>query len=369
MPIVAIAGVGAIIIAFLALLVALGAQPLANIISAPLSHLPLVGHKVAGYVNAFIVATSGAIQVWASVLFATATWFLWSVISTVWVTAESIVNGLVKLKTDIVNDATTTAQALGSLAAGLNAAIPALRSYTRTEVGDLSKRLRAANDRIWKAVAAAPGVAEAWAKTNIHNLGDQLRTTIANLSGALSKDLAAIRKTALADLVEARTYTRTEVKGLHTIVSAEITGRVDDAINAIDRAAKDAMVGPWNEMLEHLGTIAGAVPTRVSQVLNLPKILSEPVPVSIPGILGLVVPAIAAVAAETAECGVPICGGLHDLANDFAALEKEAILVLLYGWLIWAARHPVQGAQDIEDILGGPVQDVSNEILRVVGIF
>jgi hypothetical protein len=369
MPIIAIVGVGAVFIALMALVVVVGAQPLANIISEPLSHLPLVGHKVASWVDAIIVNAAGAIQIWAASVFSAATLFVWSIVSTVWVIGESITNAIVKVAGDVVQNAQTAAAAIQSVANGLNAAIPDIRKYTRSWVQGLGKIVRADVKTLNKAITTAEADAKGWAKTNIKGLGDQLRKEIANDVGALNTDVAAIRKTAINDLVNARTYTRTEVKGLHDIVTTEIVNHVTDAITEIDRAAKDEVTGPWHELLGHMGIIEQALPARVSQILNLPHVLTEDIPVSIPGILAMVVPVLAAVAAETAECGVPLCNGLHNLANDFAALEREGILILLYGWLIWAARHPVEGAMDIEDVLGGPVEAVSNALLSVVGIF
>jgi hypothetical protein len=366
MPVIVILPVAAIIVGLFAILIIFGGEALAQAISSPLRGIPLVGGKIAGWCEAAIVAGSGAVNQMAQGVVGNAAWLVWSVVGVLWTGIAQIIDTLsvayrtaLRAEVGLVGAVTKAENYAYGIVAGL---IQALGTAAFASIVRIDGRIESAYD---KAVSEGRGAID-YAKGQIASLDRALGRDISGVERYAHGLIVDLQHVVNKDITNTRGFVRTQVKGLHTIVTAEIGHQITDEIDAIDRAAKDAVIGPWHELLPALKTLEGALPAHVVSRLNLPAVLSEPIPLSIPGILSLLAPAIAATMTEVAECGVPICGGLKDFAKDFEALLSDGILALLLAWLVWAADHPVNAADDIVDTVAGPANAVLNDFLGLV---
>lgn len=217
----------------------------------------------------------------------------------------------------------------------------------------------------------------------IAGLGHWAAGQLAALNASLEAEIASVRDLATGGLSSAVATYKAELaqvagqaeaaaqaaqaaaeQAAHAAAATAATG----AVGALDQAAHDAVIGPWQGLLSEVGPIVADLPQEVAQALPGVAGLAGTLPVSVPGILGLVVPAIAAVGAEVERCVTPNCGLLGRLGQLDRTLSDAALWAALVALLSEAAHDPAGAAGDIIGGLAGPVEAVASAAGRLVGV-
>lgn len=140
------------------------------------------------------------------------------------------------------------------------------------------------------------------------------------------------------------------------------------AVGTLDQAAHDLVIGPWTALLPDLTTIIDAIPLPDIGAINLPALLDQVVPISIPGILALLGTASVAVAREVADCVVPNCGAMSGLQGLLSLLTDAAGLALLLAFLEEVASNPGAAVQDVRSELGDVVDVTASAFRGLIGL-
>ncbi len=235
-----------------------------------------------------------------------------------------------------------------------------------------------------QAASLAQGVANmasagiAHAEADIVSLGVDVHSAVSNLAGQLSdlshavvgdvssleaNIVAAIDVAAAQAMADAQAAEQTAIAAAATASSIAIGA----SERALDQAAHDVVIGPWQALLPALGGIAGALPEAVAGPLGIAGAMADAVPVSAAGVLGLVVPAVGAIAAEVDDCLVPNCRALGSLGQLFNGLESLGLDALLLALAAGAVTDPVGTAGAISSAAGWTTGAVGGLINAVVG--
>lgn len=379
-----------LLVALMILLVAIAAWVATEIIARMLGGVPLVGGWIASHVRAFAnVLLTGLLADFDAVT-ADAGWLFASIAAWAWqhMFATSQAIGHVA---GIASDALGTAeQALADVASSAGAAVATavataeaftvheiaatvgtIDSELHTITADIGSTLRSLADTIVSdfdraehdiaQVASDAGHSLAVLADDITAIERTLAGDVGSLLTDIQSSLAVAIATAEQDALAAEHAAESVAESLAQAAAA-------GAVGALDLAAHDLVIGPWAALLPELEAIAAHIPVAVQDVIGLSAVLAESVPVSIPGILSMAIPAIAALGVEVEQCVIPQCDNLSGLTNLFQNLLGDAMWAVLIALLIEAAHDPAAVSQDVQATLLGPAEDILSGIRSLVGI-
>lgn len=199
-------------------------------------------------------------------------------------------------------------------------------------------------------------------------LGQEIGTGIADAEGyaqALARTLGSeITQVAAGAASEASQAEQGAIAAAGAATATAVAG-----VEAqIGQGLQDVVLGPWDALLPDLQTVVSAIPDTVAQALGFPAALTQAVPDTVTGILGLVVPAIGALAHEVADCEVPMCENLGPLSNLFNGLTQDAFLAALLAFLAEAATNPAGALSEAEAVIVPPVQAAESAFRSLLGV-
>lgn len=378
-----------LMVALMALLVGLALWIFANITARLLRQAPVVGGWIAGRVEALgasiastVINDFDAVTADAGWAFAAISRWAWNLLYSqsaavahavklaaaaesdaqqAWVNAYgSIINvennlaGLIRDEiAGVEHDIAVTAQNAYNSAVNVENNVSALaRGLFATAEADITS----AESSVLKQVSAVEGV-----------LGSQIQAVADALNGDVSTLIQQIHDGLVADIATAEQAIAAAQAAANAYAAQVAATAAGTALGALDQAAHDLVIGPWEALLPALGAVAGALSPATAGALNIPQVLTEPVPLSIPGILSLVVPALGAVTTEVESCLVPNCDALNQWGNILRGLTDAAMWALLLALLSEVVSDPGAAAADISAVVGGLVDPIATGLLDLIG--
>jgi hypothetical protein len=368
----------ALLLGILIILIGWGALALGRVLAKALGGVPVVGGWLSGNVEGAINAIAQVMVAELDTYTAAAGWLFALVANNVWEllnwVSSSIAHGVAlaaSAKADAANALAQIPQAaqwaVNTADAWADRVLAQAQAWYNAAVGLTytlyNQAVTVVQDYYNQAVAHADAVANSalnTAETDLHNTAASLQANINALSAALGGDVTALVRQIDQDLTVA--IATAEQAAAAALADANAFARqvassaATASISALDQAAHDVVIGPWAALLPELETLAGALPAEVGQAIGLPGVLGEAIPASIPGILAMTIPAVAAVAAEVDSCLVPNCDTLNGLRGVTSLFGEAALWAVLVELLTRAAHSPAAAADD----LAGPVADAIN---------
>lgn len=378
------------LVAVMALLAGLALWVVAHVLARLLSAAPIVGGWIAGQVESVAASVAGAIinevdgAVWdAGWAFAAIGRWAWHLLD-----AQSRATG------HAVNLANSALNQLGAAEATLTGMIVGAErnaeNYAAALVATEDGYLHAAENTLTGMIVGAENNVASFASTlvaqlrsavdgyvtslqnNINTAYDELFADIQGVQRQLGGDVGSLVNQLQADLTTAEAEAQAAVAAAQAAANAfaaqVAAAAAGTAVAGLDQAAHDVVIGPWTALLPDLGAVAGALDPAVAGALGLAGVLAEPVPVSVPGILSLVVPALGAVTTEVAECLVPNCGPLGQWSKILGGIEDAALWSLLAALVAEVAADPAAAQADITAAVSGLAGPVLAGVRNLVGV-
>lgn len=380
-------GLAPIIVALLIILVALAVWVLAELLARALGAIPVAGGWIGSHVRDYADAAGRYIMVTWDLSTAALGWAVQTVVWHVWhslYSAGLAIEHAVKLGAKAEQDVSGLAAELPqAVNAGVATAVGAAEAYAaRAVAGVLADAEGLYNKAVSVAAADAAGVlsqAEGLFNQVEHDLAvlDAIRAAAENvisgrlsaLEAAVAGDVSALVGQIQGDLnVAVATAEADAAAALAAANRAAVTIATELATTAVaglDQAAHDLVIGPWQALLPELEILVGALPLPEVQALGLPGVLTPTLPLSIPGILATLTPAIAALLSEVTTCVTPNCGPIKELGSLMNGLEKVGLAGLLFALVAGAIADPHAAADDIVASLGW-AGDLSTEFVSAV---
>lgn len=378
-----------LVVALVVLLMGLALWVVSNIIARLLRSAPVIGGWVAGRVESIgssiahqVITDFDAVTADAGWAFAAVSRWVWHLLDSQSIAARHAVN----LAAAAEADARSALAQLGGAAAGAAAAAEHYAAALVAELGavvqvsqrNLQANINAAIRQTEGYAAAAAAVVEANLQTvetnlqhNINSVGAVLGAQIGSVAAAIKGSVGSLVDQINADLVTAEATAEQDaqaaIAAANAFAAQVAAATAGTAVGALDQAAHDVVVGPWAALLPELGAIAGVLSPAAAGALNLPQVLTESVPASIPGILSLVVPAIGAVTTEVTDCLVPNCDALNTWGRILKGLQDVALWATLLALLQEVVHDPAAAAADIRATVGAVASPVAAGLRDLVG--
>ena len=391
MPIlIGLGGLDVVVTAILALCLLLAFEAFRRPIAYLLSHIPVIGSTVAGWVEGALTdAWSAVYDFWQSVVgnfdaFITALYLpletIASAISDVFVAVAQhlgwILDVLIPAQFGAVyawawgylqsafNDIAQTGNEVRTYAdhkvataeAQATTQVQGANSYTDGRVGQAEAQATAqAGAAATEAIDTARGYAqevESWVQTVVADI----QSGAANSFGVVTADLQALEQYIAQGIDQAEQYAESATAAGLNGLTAEQAQRI-----------QQALAPTWPGLAEGANTAAGALTLEHPGVL--PGVTSVPVTVpldAVGAISGLAT--IARTLTETVnDCALPNCNLKNAFANDLGILGSLLTGGALFAFAAAAARDPKGVARDVEGILGSVVSDTWALGKRLVG--
>lgn len=386
----AIGAFSAVLVAVLFLLAAIAIWLLGEVAARLLGHIPLVGGYIASEARALAGAVGTGLLDDFDYVAGEAGWLFASISAWAW--------------QHLFNTSLAVGHAVGLAIEGIDGAAQALgeipnvaREVEAYAAGEAANAFRGAvgvaeglyNDAVAYAGRVAAD-AEVFAEQHADQLfndavGDINRLAgvvgadvsilsgeIANVERILAGDVSSLLSTIAGDLsIAVATAEQDALHAEQVAIAAAATLATEaaaGAVGALNLGAHDLVLGPWAALLPELGAIVEALPADVVQALGLEGLLHQPLSTTIPGILAMTIPAIAAIGVEVERCVIPQCANLGNLSNLFANLLQDALWLLLIALLAEAVHDPAAISRDVQDSLLGPAQAMLGGLRGLVGV-
>jgi hypothetical protein len=339
MPVLAIGGVElvAFIVAIMAILLLFAGQWLFKLISAVLSHLPLVGGYIASVVGGWLATEVGNLAHQLDNQVFGMAHFLWSTAVGLW----HIVNQM----TTAIGDAKLWGVGAWSHAENL------VSSLFDTFTGQLGRDLIAINNEIGAVEALGAGAvatAEQYAAALVASATAGIAGQISDVSSEANRLFGEAEAAAVAGTAEAEALAHALADEVQS-EAVTLFGQAEGAITVIQ-----------GQIQALPGQIEGVIPGIIDGIV--PGIIAG----AIPGILSQVIPRVQALEGEVTECLEPLCdtvtpqaprlGKLGQLFQDLEGLAVEAVILAL-------AAEAVHNPQAVVSDITGVVQDVGGGAL------
>lgn len=390
MPVLAVGGVGIALLAaaLIALLLIWAKGPLVLLFNSTLGKLPLVGTYIVQYVTIGLDALSATVAGWADSALLGLGELVWAAGVGVWQIAYKVVQALSGLRNSVIvleeqaaadlssaidHANTLYSWSVGTAAADLSNArnyAEALYNETHVYIDDIeSLVITHANGLFTQAVSDAQTLYNesiAYATKVGNNLQANINAVEATATGGATAIVNSAIATLQGDVKAAESTLDAAVAAALATAGTIAAGAGSTAVQSLDQAAHDAVIGPWEALLPKLAPISTSIDQGVAGVLGFPGILGEAVPVSIPGILALVVPAVAAIATEVADCELGMCTNLSGLSGLLGDLTDTALLAVLLAFLGEAVANPGGAVEDVVSGLGSLVDTTGQAFVSLV---
>lgn len=386
----AVLALAPLLIAALVLLIAIAGWFLAELLARLLDNAPLVGGVLAGWVRGAAGAVLTGVLHDFDALTADAGWLFAAISRWVWnlldaqsrATAHAISLGATAIANlnqaeanlqhninSVYADAMAAAHTAFTDAYGLLQIVQgALQNNINHAYSDL---LGLEQDFFNRAEADMHANVTAL-QNNINALQQLVTGQITALQQAVTGDVGSLETKIASDLTAAEAAAEAAVAAATAAANAfatqVATATAGTAIAGLDQAAHDVILAPWTALLPELGSIAGGLAPDVAAGLGIAGVLTEPVPVSIPGILSLVVPALGAVTAEVGECLVPNCDAINRWRHLLDGMTDAGLWALLLALVVEAAHDPAAAADDIAGGFAAIVTPISAGMRDLFGV-
>lgn len=390
MPVVGIAGIGALVVAVVALLLLLGAPLFVRLFNATVGRLPLVGGYVAGYMtDAFNWATSGLMslaQSWAHPV--VDLW--WGFLSAIWALPSAAADTFGALVAAVGR----VADRLSSSVANLNGAIGATtqslyntivkvgndaHAYTLAMFTQVESDLGTWAGSLYNTIVKVGNDAHAYALSVFNQVESDLGAWVQSLTDTVAKvgadayanaramfniaeaDIAATAAKASHDLSMAVAA----VEGYATTAAAGAAATLE---RELDQAAHDVVIGPWAALLPDLEAIVEHLPAIGAPAIPGLPTITEPIPISLPGVLAILSTATAVVARETARCTVPMCENLGGLSGLLGGLEGDLVWAALLALVAESVHDPAAAVSGLRGTVSPIVEATARDVTNLVGV-
>lgn len=390
MPIlIGLGGLDVVIMGLLALLLLLAFEAIRRPLSNLLSHLPLIGHLVADWVESALTAAWEAVySFWESVVgnfdaFVTALylpvqaiadatsdvfvaiaqhlgWILDTLIPASIAAVYSWAWGLLQ---SAFNDIEATGNQVRAWAWGLlqsafsDIAISHAQanSYTDTRVGQAEAQATAqAQAAAAEAIATAKGYSqevESWVQTIVADIQSGATASF----GAVTADLQALEQYIAQGIGQAEQYAESATAAGLNGLTAEQAQRIQAALAPMwPGLAADANTAAETLTLEHPGVLPGVTSVPVTVPLDAAA-----------AIAGL--STIAQTLATTVnDCALPMCNEKIKLGSQLKNLESLLGGGILLAFIAEAVLHPAQVARDTEAVAGDVVKGIRDAVHGII---
>lgn len=391
MPFVALAGIGVIGEALVALGILAGVALIAYLVSKFGSYIPVIGNWLATQSNAFLA--------WSiSSLSSAYSGALWALSNLVGIVVICVTYPFAKVR----DFSTATAGALwwvkfvlvpntaNALIGLSNAYLQRAFDYAYTiyqwsvtfSNQVLAVALSSMTTLYWQAIAFATSVANtayafslalynqmlayanavlanayAYAAAIFYQLAGSIASLDANLRALLGLAVQSLESQIIA--VEQR---------LTALIQAYVAAAEKDIITIVDGAAVVSLQDIWPNLITDVDGILAEIPQELidirDQIATIPRAIPQSLLDALTGLGTLAIPLLR----YLKECGVPMCRDLHGLSDLFGGLNSLETDAALFGLIALAAHDPKGAAQSIVDIAGPVVRDAETLFKDLIGV-
>lgn len=391
MPFVALAGIGVIGEALIALGILAGVWLIAYLVGKFGSYIPVIGGWLATQTNSFLAwslsQVSSAFQgaLWAldnlvGVVVICVTWpfakvqaFTTATTNALWwvkyVLVPSASNALVNLSIHYLQLAYSYAYSLYQ--AGVNFSNQVL-----------AQAFSWATLLYWQAIGIITSVANtayayalalynqsiAYANAVLHNayayalaVFYQLAGSIANLDATL-RALLGIAVTSLESQIIA-----VEQK-LTALIQAYVAAAEKDIITIVDGAAVVSLQDVWPNLITDVDGLLAEIPQELidirDQIASIPRAIPQSLLDALTGLGALAVPLLR----YLKDCGVPMCRDLHGLSDLLGGLTDLAADAALLAFIVDMVSDPHHAAREVSDVVGPITRDAESLFKSLLGV-
>lgn len=388
MPLVGV--FAAFLVALLILLICLAAWVMAEIFARAFQHVPVVGGWIASNIRTATTAALAAMLSAYDPATADVGNMLAAIIGWGWrhmfVTSQTmghvanLAAGAVGTANQAISDATTnlkTAEAYAVNYGGriFNELSPAINTVAHNAAAALASDFASAEDYADAQASTVLGQAQ-----HLYNLAtagyeaavSSLTDRVASLETAVQGDISSVVNQIQSDLTIAIATAEQDAAAALSQANAAAVSIAATAgsgtLVAAGQVAHDLVIGPWQTLLPDIEAIGEALDPAVAIGLGIAGVVGGALPITIPGILSLVIPAVGAIAAEVESCVVGNCDGIGQIANIFRTLEEATLWAALVAVLAEAVHDPQAMRDDIEGAIYGIVQPVYEATASLIGL-
>lgn len=216
--------------------------------------------------------------------------------------------------------------------------------------------------------------------TSVYN---RLTSDLAALEAGVGADLAALTTFVGAEFALAEQYTQGLVRAAVGALEADIAAVEDrvtalalqyaqaalkDALTITDQTAAVALTDIWPHLVTDVDALLDAIPKALTDIRDQIAAIPRAIPTSLlDALTGLGVLAIPLLR-YLVECGVPMCRDLHGLSNLFNDLASVATDAALLGLLVEAAHNPHAAADTILSVVAPVAHGAATVTKDLLGV-
>lgn len=391
MPIAALAGLGAVVDAILAVVVLLAIIGIAYLVERFGQYIPLIG----GWLAAQAVKFMQAAQSGLAYFYKAELWALNTVVDAVVVgvtyplgkvldLANVSVNALYWLRNVYVplwtNYAINFANQVATLAYGYAATLynQAIQFADQVALAAYAYALALYN----QAIAYASAVLQAGYGFTIA-VRNELLSDLGSLEAGIGADLAALGTFVGAEFALAEQYAQGLVQAavgaleseiatvearLTALIQAYVAAAEKDVITMVDGAAVIALTDIWPELATDIDAILHDIPQELTdlrdELASIPRVIPAGLLEALAALGALSIPLLR----YLRECGIPMCKNLHGLSDLFDDLLSAGTDLALLDLVATAAHSPRQAAALIMDTLAPIAHDAATLTRELIGV-
>lgn len=391
MPIVALAGVGAIADAVLAVLVLLAFILLVWLVEKFGSYIPVIGAWLAAHAAAFLAWSVAQL----SDAYQGAIWALFGVVTAIQVV---ICYPLGKVS-DFTNATVNAAYWLRNV--GLPRILSAAYAYTAAsiQVGfqytltlyyraiDFANQVLGAAygyslrlyNQMWTIVSQVANTAYNYALSLFYQaiayeqaIALQLQTLLYNEVLQLSAGIVLLRQWTLALVSNAVTTIEGDLVQLEqrliAFLQAYVAAAEKDIITIVDGAAVVALQDVWPNLVTDVDALINAIPDELIDIRDEIASIPRAIPRDLVGALAALGTLAVPLLRYLKECGVPMCRDLHGLLDLLGGLQDAAMDAALLALVAEAVHDPHAAAREFNSVVGPIVRDAESLIKSLIGV-
>jgi hypothetical protein len=367
--IVAVPALLDIIVALLAVLVFLAAEIWAHLLKAVFGRLPLIGGKVSSEITGWFNDAESILRSFLSEQTRAFAWLVNNFALTPWRWMNSAVDAVgnvwsaaeyaAHLAEDLVVDITKTADAAVSTAeAAAQRGLDALGVTVGHEISSLAGNVTSDLAHLSTTLLNDLTAVESKVIGDVNSVANTLTNDITSLSGRMTNIenlligdvedvVASLTKQLAGAEVDARNAANAAESAAVALAGTAAAALTSDALAALDTAAHDLVIGPWDALLPKVEAIVQGLSGDVTAGLSGLGDLVGAIPATVPGILAALGVAVGVVAAEVEDCVVPNCANVNALSALMNALSSGAEWALLVALLAGVVSDPAGASKDI----------------------
>lgn len=390
MPVVALAEIGAVVLAFIALGVLLGAQALAKLLVSLLKHVPLAGGWIASHVESEVVNVIGDLTAWVeSVVSSAEGWLLQPIRALRWL-FDQLMNHLGENIQAHQRAAANLNLSQGFLQANIDREAVTRNWQINTTASNLQANINAvALQAMAEAVLVAQqatGLIAAVGTSLQHNIDTEAVTRNWQVDTTASNLQANINAVALHAQTELVTLAQ-QVTGLIATVAHDLQVNIDltatNALTAATQLSTEAEKGAVSGVDATAGAVGAAtwpiaLPGLQGLIAGLDNIIpgygagTIPIPEAVPATLAQMLvgtmAGVHALADFANACSIPQCETLRPFEPSLKGLTSLIEGGALVAFLAAAVADPTGVAHDIEATVGTLVNDTASALAGAVGL-